>query len=181
MVRPRPEQFGGVSGRIKAKQVTNVAAYPTITLHPCQFSEGVGWFNPPPLLLCAGIAFSMSGSTSFAPVIVPPIDVDKFHVWIQIDAFSEEARFLPRLMYYDNNENPHQQVARAPISGETDKFVFVIPSNHINSTGWFTCVLFVDLLTPLEGDAKKVKEEKGQENPYHPMILRGAWVEIQGK
>lgn len=180
MVRPRPDQFGGATGRIKSKQVTGVAEYPTITLNPCEFTEGVGWYSPPPLMLCVGMAFEMTGSITFAPAIIPPIKMAKFRVWIQLDAFEEQARFLPKLIYADCEELPHQQIASTAVSGETDKFVFDIPVEHLNRVGWFACSLFVDLLTPLTGEPKRIKMSQGQENPCHPMILRGAWVEIQG-
>lgn len=180
-MRPKPKQFGGYFGKIRSKQVSGVAEYPTITLSPCEFTEGVGWYCPPPLLLCVGVAFELSGILTFAPSIIPPMKMTKFGVWIQFDAFDVEAKFLPKMIYYDKYENAHQQISSSPIGGEQDKFFFNIPVDHLNREGWFACSLNIDLLTPLTGEAKRIKQEQGQENPCHPIILRGAWIEIQGE
>ncbi len=178
-MKPRPKQIGGPR-KIRSKQVSGVAEYPTITLNPCEFSEGVGWYCPPPLLLCVGVAFELSGIATFAPAIIPSMNIRSFGVWIQFDAFDIDAKFVPKLLYYDKHEKAHQQISNTPIGGEQDKFLFKIPVEHLNREGWFACALNVDLITPLTGEARRLKMEQGQENPCHPMILRGAWLEIHG-
>ena len=166
-------------GRIRSKQVGDLPDYPVQNLYPCHLTEGVDWYVHPVHLLSVGIMVALEGSVTYAPAMVHRMNIKSFRVWVQFDTFAEGTRFRMALRYYDKDEQAHQQTG-VEVGGSDEKFCFDVPLDHIDKRGWFACSLFVELLTPMEGEAKDRAEAVGRDQPHEPVLIRGCWLEVNG-
>lgn len=174
----QPSFLGEKTGQIKAAQIRGAPNYPVEHLYPCNLSEGIRWQLHPDYGLSVGIIVNLSGLISFAPVMIHRMRMKSFRVHLKMDAFAEEAHFKFTLYYYDKDERIHAQES-LPFTAERDVFTFDIPLDHVKPEGVFACSVKVDLLTLLEGEARRASQAAGIEEPCHPLLLRAQWLEIK--
>ena len=171
--------LGQKTGQIKASQIRGAPNYPVEHLYPCNLTEGIQWQLHPDYGLSVGVMVNLSGCISFAPVMIHRMRMKSFRVHLKMDSFEEEADYRFTLYYYDKNEKIHAQESK-PFAATRDIFTFDIPLDHVRPEGVFACSLRIDLLSPLEGAARKAAMECGSEYPCHPLLLRAQWLEIKG-
>jgi len=168
------------SGQIKAAQIRGAPDHPVQNLYPCHMTEGVVWKIDTGVMLSSGIMFQSDGTVSYAPAMVARMRIQSFRVWVHADAFDLSARYRLTLRYADQQEKVREQVTPTIDPGKVDRFAFDVPLDHLAMQGWFVCALVLEPLTPLNGDEKLEAVRAGFENPVHPILLRGAWLEVKG-
>ena len=166
-------------GRPKAEQIRGVPDYPLETLYPCQMSEGVAWGFNPKLGIATGIVVRCDGAISFAPAMVQRMDLTSFTVWVETHTFAPDTKYVLKLRYFDTKDEFHEQYSDPPLKGGL-KARFNIPVEHVKEDRWFPCTLIVGLRSPMEGGERDRAEHAGQENPMHPVLVRGVWIEARG-
>lgn len=167
---------------LKAVQIRGAPDYPVQNLYPC--AQGpepfVAWLLGG-LRLAEGILFRSDGYVSYAPALVTRMRIKELHVIAQLDGFDESCEYSLRLLYTSKTGEHFEQRSLTLRASETDRFAFDIPLEHVDTSGWFTCTLYVDLLTPLPvGQDRKDAVAAGCEYPRMPVLLRGAYLEIRG-
>ena len=165
--------------RARAKQFEDIPHYPVENLYPCRLSTGIEWMIHPVHLMSVGIIISLDGTISYAPAMVARMKINTFRVWAQCDTFSETTKFKLKLRYYDKDEKAYEQFSDV-IDGNVDRFMFDIPVEHVDQQGWFACAMTVELMTPMEGEEKEAAIKLGRQEPHEPVLLRGAWLEVNG-
>ena len=168
------------TNQIKASQIRGVPWRPVQNLHPCYMTDGLNWNIDSGFQLSAGIMVTMDGVVSYAPSMIPKMNISEVRVFTHVDAFDEDARYSLKLTYLDKDEKVNQRYTDTINPVDKDRFVFNIPVEHIESDNWFICSLELKLLSPMSGEYKEAAENYGMEAPNHPVLLRGAWLEIKG-
>jgi hypothetical protein len=169
------------AGRIRAKQIAGSPDYPVQNLYPCYMepSDYVFWLLNS-LSLTEGIVVRADGIISYAPAMVTRMRITSFRVVLYVDAFHEDARYDASVRYCSKDGLNHEQVVPDVAAAEMDKLVFDIPLEHVDAKGWFTCVVQFKLLTPIPKDSPEKPDDDLLEMPCHPVIIRGAHLEIKG-
>lgn len=169
-------------GQIKASQIRNSPDYPVQNLYPCgQGPEGYVFWLLNNLKLTEGIICRTDGWVSFAPAMVARMRIKTFRVMTFIDAWEIGTKYRLRLLYADKTGEVFEQRSKELLAEERDQFCFDIPLEHVDREGWFTCSLWLDLLTPLEDIGELATAiADGIENPCQPIIVRGTFLEIKG-
>ena len=101
---------------------------------------------------------------------------------LYVDAFHEDAHYKVKLRYCSKDGLNHEQISPDVIAAAVDKLTFDIPLEHVDTKGWFTCVVKFKLLTPIpinSPDRPDVEDDL-LEMPCYPVIIRGAHLEIRG-
>jgi hypothetical protein len=177
MKQLRPGQRG-----LKAAQIRNAPDFPVQNLYPCAHGpEPFVFWLVGGLMLTEGILFRSDGYISYAPAMVARMEIKRVNVVASIDGFDEECEYRLRLVYTSKTGEHFEQVSVVLRASDCDRFAFDIPLEHVDRTGWFTCALKVELLTPIPaGPARDDAQSIGCESPHMPVILRGSYLEING-
>jgi len=167
---------------LKAAQIRNAPDFPVQNLYPCALGPDpfVFWFLGE-LRLTEGILCRSDGYISYAPAMVARMTIKRFRVVAQVDAFDAKCEYKLRLIYTSKTGECFEQVSVVLKATEIDTFVFEIPLEHVDRNGWFTCVINIELLTPMPaGLARDDAVAAGCEAPRMPVIVRGSYLEITG-
>lgn len=173
----KPRQHG-----LKAAQIRNAPDFPVQNLYPCaQGPEPFVFWLLGDLKLTEGILFRSDGYISYAPAMVARMQIKQFLVVAHVDAYDKKCEYKLRLLYTSKTGEHFEQISLTQRAAESDRFQFEIPLEHVDRDGWFTCALYVTLLTPLPhgrdyDDAVAI----GCEIPHMPVVLRGSYMEITG-
>lgn len=159
-----------------------MSKYPLQNLYPCAIEpKEHNYWMLGQLGLSEGTYIKCSGFISFAPTIVPRTRMAKFLVVSHIDGFDADCSYRLRLVYSANDGRYYELLSpEDPIKPlERDKFVFDIPLGHLDRKGWFSCCLYFYLTSPIpDGEDRFNAVEEGIENPCHPILMKGAFIEV---
>ena len=109
------------------------------------------------------------------------MEIKKFVVATQIDAFDEHCQYKVQLLYKTTGGETYKQYSETVTAAKQEKFLFKIPLEHVARTGCFTCVLHIELLTPMPpGPDREAALAAGLEEPCMPVLIHGSHLEITG-
>ena len=97
------------------------------------------------------------------------------------EAFEPGTQYKLKLIYTAKDENFYEQYSSTITADDVDKFGFEIPLEHVDKSGWFTCSLWFELMTPIDDVGEQATAiADGIGAPCQPIIIRGTYLEIKG-